>query len=202
MGLEIGFSLYEKNKKGKLVYSKTNENEELYFTCGRYDATNAFGVYFSETFKETTRPTFVKELNGYQLTWTTPSGEEMKGDKLVFVPFNEFKNGILESIDSIEKDLLKVKKTYKGFLKTINEKIENLRLLQKSCTEEQKFAFIMWQKEIESLEEEKSEYAHSIENFEEEDDDYRKCQDVRKILEQMEKYQNEGKYIVLPYYSY
>lgn len=195
MGLEIGFDLYKKeplDKEGKFIEADI----ETPWVCGRTETTYSWGEEFTFNQTETITPVFQKGLKD------KVEKLEEYSEKYSLITLEEFKEPILkaikEAINQRDEDKLNLVKDISKYEKEIKE----LRELQKTCTEDQEFAFNKWEEKIEELKE-KISYAHeSYDEYDDEDYDYTHALWVKDLLEKMEEYLKEDKYYVVPFYSY
>ncbi len=196
MGQYIGFTLYEKkplDEENKLVKAKADP--DLYI-CGRCDVTSSWGEYFDITFEKYTTPVFQKELADKVQTL------EEYSERYKYIPFEDFKQTVM---DAVEEEYATTDNYLQSLLRDnykAEKEIKNLRELQKSCTEDQAYAFKEWGYEIKKLKDEIDANNYTLEHYKKEDYDYTHAQEVEKLINALEKYLKEDKYYVIPYSSY
>ena len=193
MGLDIGFTLYEKkpfDEEGKLVRAPIDIDDN--WLCGWGKPNESWGSLFGFG-EQYDVPVFQKELADKEFKL------EEFSEKYRLVDFDEFAAYVHEACTDeyheadAEKDRLHSNRA--ECQKTIKE----LRELQKGCTEENEYAFNRWNDEISA----NKERIERIDALLSENDfgDERQAKSVNKLLESMEKYLKENKYYVIPYFS-
>lgn len=195
MGLDIGFTLYEKkplDEKNALVRASIDIDDN--WLCGRGKANESFGKDYFEFGEQYVVPVFQEALNGKTV------GEDGVSEKYKYVPFEDFRHDTELTLNEIDEEAAEI---YKDHLKTIrrNEaRIKELRDEQRKCTEEESYAFERWGEEIDDLKQ-RNEYLQEYVDHPDDDGDVRQAQNVRDLLNAMEKYLKEDKYYVVPYFS-
>lgn len=195
MGLDIGFNLYEKkpfDEKGEFVLPDLTTP----WVCGRTNSTNSWGELFKFGRDDSEVPVFQKELDGKSRTFDSFT------EKYVFTDFENFKSTVMSSVDDDLAECHATKQAMHRRINELREKISELRELQKTCTEENGYAFDRWEEHIRG-------YTENIHNLQEdltdfEDNDYEYCHAiaVRELLADMERYIKENKYYVIPIFSF
>lgn len=199
MGQDIGFNLYEKkpfDENGLLVLAKKDGVEiDAGWVSGRTESTCSWGNLFEFGDSEEIVPVFQKELDG-----------KSRGDDyhevFKFCKFDYFKDEVMGAID---KDLAEATEQKRAISKRIlaaKSEIEELRELQKSCTEEQSYAFDRWNGEISDKKEAIASSEEYLASYDAEDYEYLHAIAVKELLTEMEKYVEEGEYYVIPFFSY
>lgn len=197
MGLDIGYTLYEKepfNKEGKFVRAKDDSYDR--WACGRCEVNNSWGDLFKFDREKTTVPVFQKELDGkiQQL-------EEYR-DEYKLYTYDEFKDYVLEAVQKVYEDSVKVKKDICHRIKKNKDSIKELRDLQKSCTEDEQYAFEKWGEEIDRLKEDIEEDENYYDTFDDEDYDFTHAKRIEELVRKMGEDLEEDKYYIIPYFSY
>lgn len=196
MGLDIGFNLYEKkpfDEKGELV---NVENIDTPYVSGRTDVTYSWGKHFKFNHESTETPVFQKGLDGKE------DKLEEFSIKYRFLPFEDFKQTVTDAINETIEDCGKEKIDLLKQIKFYTQEIKELRDLQKDCSENQKYAFDRWEEDIRDYKKCVEDITDSYKTFDEEDYNYTHALWVKSLLEEMEKYLNEDKYYIIPYFSY
>lgn len=198
MGLDIGYSLYEKepfDKEKKLVEVKKDDWEDRW-ACGRCEVNNSWGELFKFNGQKTIVPVFQKGLADKVQTLEDYSEEYKRVD------FNDFKQCVLEAIRKTYQDALDAKTNILKRIKRSEKQIEELRELQKTCTEDQEYAFNRWGEEIAELKESIAEDDEYYDTYNEEDYDYTHAKKLEKLIRKMEEELKEDKYYIIPYFSF
>lgn len=193
MGLDIGFTLYEKkpfDEEGKLVRADIDIDDN--WLCGWGKPNESWGSLF-EFGEQYIVPVFQKELADKEFKL------EEFSEKYRLVDFDEFADYVREACaDEYREASERRNEVYKEIAEA-NESIEELRELQKGCTEDNAFAFERWGHEISEL---KDRIKFLDERLKENDfGDENQAKSVNALLESMEKYLKEDKYYVIPYFS-
>lgn len=195
MGLDIGYTLYKKeplDKENKLVDSDIDTE----WLGGRNDLNYSFGEYFKDTEDEETVPVFQKELNG-KIT-----AEEGYRRGYVYVDWDDFVDPINHEIKELEDHLQEAKRDNIKRQFWLKAEIEELRELQKDCTEDNSYAFDRWEDQIQEYKEELADREDWYRSGYKDDYDYSNIQYMKKLLASMKKRIDENEYYVIPYFSY
>ncbi len=195
MGLDIGFDLYEKkpfDEKGEFVPSGLTTP----WVCGRTNSTNSWGELFKFGGDDTEVPVFQKELDGKSHTFDSFT------EKYVFTEFENFKSAVMSSVDDDLAECHATKQTMRRRINELREKISELRELQKTCTEENSYAFDRWGEDISDYTENIHNLQEDLADFEDNDYEYNHAIAVRELLADMERYVKEDKYYVIPVFSF
>lgn len=195
MGLDIGFTLYEKkpfDEEGKLVRADIDIDDN--WLCGWGKANERWGnLFYGDPEHLLFVPVFQKELKDKVYTF------EEFSERYNYVPFEDFRRDIELTLNEIDKEAADTVKDYLKRIKANEAQIKELRDEQRKCTEEQSYAFEKWGREIDDLKERNESMQRYVdEPFE--DDDVRQAKRVRELLDAMEKYLKEDKYYVIPYF--
>lgn len=188
MGLEVGFDVWDK-KDGKLVKHELSEEEhDKTWVCGRCDVTYAWDYGTSTDYEGRvfTSVVFDKEFDGY--TEKDPKYESTR--VLKYIPFDEFKAHIMESVDEEIKNLTHAKHAAWVRIAEMKSQIKEYQELQLKSTTD--FVFDKFQEKIEEARSNIKEDQDYIDTVEEEDYDYTHAIAVRDMLGDMEKYIKEG----------
>ena len=195
MGLDIGFTLYEKkpfDEEGKLVRADIDIDDN--WLCGWGKANESFGHDYFEFGEQYVVPVFQKELKDKVYTL------EEFSEKYEYVPFEDFRHDTELTLNEIDEEAADTVKDYLKRIKANEAQIKELRDEQRKCTEEQSYAFEKWGREIDDLKERNESMQRYVdEPFE--GDDVRQAKRVRELLDAMERYLKEDKYYVIPYFS-
>lgn len=200
MGLDIGFSLYDKKKfdtEKILERSDVDDSLNRNWVCGRCDSTNSWGECFTFGKDKTIVPVFQKELDG---TIKKVSDDHTIEYKLV--PFSEFAEKIQDAVSREIDSAIETRKSISAAIKRKREKITALRELQKSCTKDQQYAFDRWTDEINELESEIIEDQEEEDTYLDDDYGYNHAKQVLDMLNALSGYLQEDKYYVIPYFSF
>lgn len=206
MGLEIGFSIYKKEKdnEGKLFLKKVDfpkEKEDDSWSCGRCEVNYSWGYGCKEETGEITRVTFDKELDNYVIPQTKEEKEHGYYPVILhYIPYEEYKGKVKEAIDNVNKEILEAKHSFFSKILANKKAITELRELQKSCGADNEFAFDKWTKEIKELRQDNLYLQSNIDRYEEEDYDASHAKRLEKLLQYLEECQKEG-YVCIPWYS-
>ena len=195
MGLDIGFTLYEKkpfDEEGKLVRANIDIDDN--WLCGWGKANESFGHGYFEFGEQYVVPVFQEELSDKVLALDGFS------TKYKYVPFEDFRQDTELVLTEIDEEAEETRKKYLERIADNEMHVKELREEQRKCTEEQSYAFERWGEEIDGLKEHNEYLRHYIDNPYE-DDDVRQAKNVRKLLDAMGKYLKESKYYVIPYFS-
>lgn len=206
MSLEIGYSIY-KNDNGKLIKLKQDEINAVFganfwgrtWACGRNDINYAWGrgYDFRSSDQCAFSPVFDKAFDGYIFD----KDEWGWCEKLEYADFDEFVKKVTADFADKQEEAHQAKFNLYRQIRQLQNKIKDLRELQKSCTPNQEFAFDKWTEEICDIEndiDEKTEYIDG--------DDFKDCYDlnhidaVNEMINDMRDIQKKG-YIVVPFYS-
>lgn len=193
MGLDIGFTLYEKkpfDEEGKFIAVDVDDN----WRCGWGRANEAFGEGYFEFGDECVVPVFQKGLADKKFTL------EEFSEKYRYVPFEDFRRGIEAVLDEIDEEAANTVREYIRRIHENERRIEELRNEQRKCTEEQSYAFERWGFEIDDLRD-SNESMQDYVDRPHEDDEVRQAKGVRELLDMMEEYLKEDRYYVVPYFS-
>ena len=197
MGQDIGFSLYEKkpfDEEGKWVSVKDIETPNV---CGRTNSTNSWGLYFEFNADGSTTPVFQKTLNKKLL-----DSDDSYKNKLKLMSFKDFKENIMQAVENDLQEAQQDKFSYLTSIDGYEKDIKELRELQRNCTEDQSYAFDRWEQNIRDYKECIDNIREGYRTFNEEDYNYTHAIAVKELINEMEKYLEENKYYVVPYYSY
>jgi hypothetical protein len=192
MGQEIGFHLYKKAdfaESGKLVDA---ESLETPIVCGRTEATCFWGALFRFSTEKTVVPVFQKELDGF----------EDEQAKYELADFEDFKTRVVSAVRSEYDSCYEEKRDAYKKIKDSRAEIDELRELQRKCTEDNSYAFDRWEKRIQDLKELIADQEDYVRTYDDEDYNYTHAKHVEELLCSMEKYLKEGEYLVVPYYSF
>lgn len=198
MGQEIGFDLYEKapfDKDRTLIAVK---NLGDYYVCGRTDSTNSWGDLFKFEHTSEDTPVFQEGLIGKEYR----SVDDDFVRHYVACDFDEFKQHVMTSVtddfDACDKD----KRALLTSINNLKKSNGELRELQKTCTEEQSYAFDRWEEEIHENKQSIAELTEAYAEYDDDDYVYLHAKWVKELLEDMERYIKEDKYYVIPFFSY
>lgn len=206
MGLEIGFNIYKKEKddKGKLTLKKVDfpeGREDDSWSCGRCDVNNSWAYGYSEKPEKITRVTFDQDLDNYEFPLSKKEEEEGYSHiSLGYMPYKEFKKNVMDAINEAFKEGEGTKKYLSSMIFENIKTIKELRDLQMKCTSSNEFAFYKWSEEIEKLKEENRDFQSDIDNYDNENYDMIHAIKLKKILQYLERCQEEG-YTCIPWYS-
>lgn len=195
MGLEIGFNLYKKapfDEKLERVDSGIDTN----WVCGRTKSTGSWGELFKFNAKDSVTPVFQKELDEYVYT------SEDYTEKYMYTDFDDFKSAVMDAVNSDLDECHQTKQSMYKQVKDLREKIVELRDLQKSCTEDNSYAFDRWEEQIQDYADSIRSLQDDLSDFEDDDYQYGHAIAVKELLEEMEKYVKKDEYYVVPYFSY
>ncbi len=199
MGLDIGYTLYEKepfDKEGKLVRAKEDEFDDSRWACGRCEVNNSWGDLFHFDREKTIVPVFQKELAD-----KVQNLEEYSEEYKLYT-YDEFKKHVLEAVQEVYENSLEIKRDICHRIKKNKESIKELRDLQKSCTEDEQYAFEKWGEEIDSLKEDIDEDENYFDTFDEEDYDFTHAKRIEELVRKMGEDLEEDKYYIIPYFSF
>lgn len=193
MGLELGYDLYNKNDfgdRGALVKA----NIDTSYICGRCDVNSAFGDYFMYRKDVAEVPVFQKELGGKTVTLNDCTVS------LRYVEWNDFIKTIEAAMheDSMELAHRKTDNIKRRWF--LEKEIKELRELQKTCTEDNAYAFAKWEEQIQDIKDEIIELEDWYNDGYKEEYSY--IQSMRDLLDEMKEHIDENKYYVIPYFSY
>lgn len=195
MGLEIGFNLYKKSpfdERREFVESDIDTQ----CVCGRTKSTGSWGELFNFTAKDSVIPVFQKELDGYV------RASEDYTKTYMYTDFNNFKFAVMDAVNDDLEDCRQIKQSMYKRVKELQTNITELRELQKSCTEDNSYAFDRWEGQIQDYAEAIRSLQRDLSDFEDDDYQYGHAVAVQKMLEEMEKYVKENEYYVIPFFSY
>lgn len=195
MGLEIGFNLYKKSpfdERREFVESDIDTQ----CVCGRTKSTGSWGELFNFTAKDSIIPVFQKELDGYV------RASEDYTETYMYTDFNNFKSAVMDAVNDDLEDCRQIKQSMYKRVKELQTNITELRELQKSCTEDNSYAFDRWEGQIQDYAEAIRSLQRDLSDFEDDDYQYGHAVAVQKMLEEMEKYVKENEYYVIPFFSY
>lgn len=200
MGLDIGYTLYKKepfDKENKLVDADLPE-DSIYdrWSCGRCEVNDSWGELFKFEDTKTVVPVFQKGLAD------KVQKLEEYSDEYKLVDFAEFKRIVFEAVQQVYEDAAKAKSDIWKRINKRKKEIEELRDLQKDCSEDQEYAFNRWTEEINDLKEANESDEEYWDTYDEEDYDYAHAKKLEKLIRQMEEDLKEDKYYVIPYFSY
>lgn len=206
MGLEIGFNIYKKGKddKGKLILKKVDfpeGREDDSWSCGRCDVNESWRYGYGEKSGKIIRVTFDQDLDNYEFPLSKK--EEKEGYSpisLGYMPYKEFKKNVMDAVNEAFKEGEETKKYLSSMIFENIKTIKELRDLQMKCTSSNEFAFYKWSEEIEKLKEENRDFQSDIDNYEKENYDMIHAIKLKKILQYLERCQEEG-YTCIPWYS-
>ena len=199
MGLEIGFNIYKKEKKdGKIILTEQKLTDKEFgksYSCGRCNVNYSWGEYFECSKDVTVTPTFDEELDGYKLS------EDGYSAVLKYVPYKDFKDAIVKAINEERDSAYETKRQYYKRINEYKTEIQELRELQKSCTESQEYAFNRWEDQIGEKKDMVNELEEALRTFDEDDYDMSHANYAEDLLKFMEEKMDEG-FVTIPYYSY
>jgi DNA-binding transcriptional MerR regulator len=195
MGLDIGFTLYEKKpleKEGKFVCATINESTDNWM-CGWGGPNESWGKLFEFNDTEYVTPVFQEEITKHPQVL-----EEFK-ESYKLVDFDLFADYVHEACTDEYHEANEQRNEIYRRMAEANATIKELRELQKGCTEENAFAFDRWAFEISEL---KDKIKDLDERLKEDDFGYEyQAKAVNAMLEKMKKYLDEDKYYIVPYFS-
>lgn len=206
MGLEIGFDIYKKEKddKGKPFLKKVEfpkEKEYDSWSCGRCGVNYSWGYGCYEKDGKINQVTFDKELDNYAIPQTKEDKENGYTPVVLhYIPYEEYKKYVEESIDDTIKKGYEAKHSLFSLIIENKETIKELREWQKKCNSDNEFAFDKWTEEIKELKQENIELQTNVDHYDEEDYDVSHAHRLKKLLQYLEKCQEEG-YVCIPWYS-
>lgn len=194
MGLDIGFTIYEKEpleKEGKFVQAEINQTEDNW-RCGWGKPNESWGSLFKfgDTYEV---PVFQEGLDGKKSTLEEFS-EEYK-----LVDFDEFADYVHEACTNEYHEASEQRNSIRRTIAEHEASIKELRELQRCCTEENAYAFDRWASEIKDLKDRIGYLKDqlSVDDFVDE----HQAESVNALLELMEKYLKEDRYYIVPYFS-
>ncbi len=199
MGLDIGYTLYEKepfDKEGKLVRAIIDQFDDSRWACGRCEVNDSWGDLFHFDREKTIVPVFQKELAD-----KVQNLEEYSEEYRLYT-FDEFKKHVLEAVQEVYENSLEIKRDICHRIKKNKDSIKELRDLQKSCTEDEQYAFEKWGEEIDSLKEDIDEDENYFDTFDEEDYDFTHAKRIEELVRKMGEDLEEDKYYIIPYFSF
>lgn len=206
MGLEIGFSIYkkEKDEKGKLRLKRAEfpkEKEDDSWSCGRCEVNYSWGYGFKEEAGKIIQATFDKELDNYAIPQTKEEKERGYTPVVLrYVPYEEYKKSVEGAIAEAIQAGFYAKRSLSSRIRDNNKTIAELRESQRKCNSDNEFAFDKWAEEIKELKHENSYLQNEIDHYDEEDYDVSHANRLRKLLQYLEECQKEG-YTCIPWYS-
>lgn len=210
MSLEIGFDLYNKEdflEKGALVTPEEAKGLDFY-SSGRCSINEAWGDLFNFNLSSTAEdsvylvPVFQKELDGKVYYYKNEEGKVCSTTNYKYVDLKDFMSRIEEEIEEVETTQFEYRMMLFDQNRKLEKKIKSLRELQKTCTEDNAYAFSKWTEEITNLEERIENNEYQINHDTEDDYDYTKAQEMKDLLNSLEKYVKEDKYFVIPFFSF
>lgn len=195
MSVEFGFNLISRDEYNKTGTVKPLD-VDLPYACGRSGAESAWGRYFYDGNDEVT-PVFNRELDGKTRTYDNDYIEKYK-----YTDFEDFSRDMQEAIDEMRRaayqELMELRYQVADLTKTNQE----LRQLQKQCTADQSYAFDRWNDEIAQNNETIRDIQREIDDFNDENYSQVRANVAQEVLNSMNKYVNDTRYYVIPYYSY
>lgn len=196
MGLDIGYYLYKKQPVDERNEYIQREGFEPAWVCGRNEICDAWGELFYYSLNKEITPVFQQGLAGKKRVY----GEFSEEFKLV--KFEDFKSIVQNAIDEAFESGRKEKKDLAASISRNKEKQKELRDLQKTCTENEAYAFEQWGREIKELDEEIDELQERLNSYDNTDYFWNKAEEVQNLLNEMEQKLKEDEYYVVPYFSY
>lgn len=196
MSIEIGFNLYDKQTFDATGQFKRVEID-LPFMCGRNELVSAWGNYFRDTDGAVQVPVFQKELDG-KINATDDYYEE----HYKYVSFEDFAHDIAAVSEELNHKALKYRDGLRERVHVLNSRIKELRLCQMECTADNGYAFDKWSDEIQDLYREIDDIKDGLRTFDHDDDNLVSARNMQKIINTMRRYLSDGRYYVIPYFSY
>lgn len=195
MGLDIGFTLYEKkpwDEEGRLVRADVGGDGYENWRCGWGRPNESWGHMF-EFGEQYVVPVFQKGL-------TDRKPEQGDGDPAYkLVDFDEFADYVHEACTDEYHEASEYRQHLRSEREACKEAIDELRELQRGCTSDNEYAFDRWNDEISD----NKERIKSIDGMLAEDDfgEERQAKSVNALLEAMEEHVKQDKYYVVPYFD-
>ena len=217
MGLDIGFTLYEKkplDEEGKLVAVKLSNikvglwRRVLFFLkhgkrykadeyenwrCGWGKPNESWGSLFEFNDLEYVTPVFQEGIVKHPQIL-----EEFK-ETYKLVDFDLFADYVHEACTDAYVEADEERAKLLDNQRECQETIKELRNLQRGCTEDNQYAFDRWEEKISTC---RNRIENSKKLLQENDfADENQAKSVNALLDSMEKYLKEDRYYVIPYFS-
>lgn len=196
MGLDIGYHLYKKQPVDERSEFTEFEGFEPSWVCGRCEVNYSWGELFKHSDSKETTPVFQEGLADKRFV----EGDYVEDFELV--KFEDFKRIVQNEIDHTFEQGREEKKSLLESIRRKEEQKKELRNLQKSCTEDEEFAFEKWGDEIRDLDSDIAELKDCLDSYDDEDYDWTHARAVQNLLNEMEKKLEEDEYYVVPFFSY